>query len=357
MVSRSEACLCALVLTLVALVLSVRTSRSLRMHRIAIDSKNECLVLEANVAGKDMFFQIDTGYAGPPVLSTTYLASLSLGTTSHRRGSDVASRYRDALVRVRRKYSTTERDDAVHELLHRSRCDAYTSGCTMRLMGIASIVEQQADMLLCPMIRFKNVRGTMVAPRRWSRRASADVLVTNPLDASCHILTCDYLFQVSPCFLDMGRGRMEVCVNALRLSQLTLGNERIPIRLAGGAVVVPIRVNGTEFTCTLDTGAPGPLCLSSHAARRLSSVAGAGTTVDQRGVNGETVTSRVTAADVSFAGMTFQNVAIFLNDTASDHSDGYVGMAFLRAVNIVLTYDYVAFGASGHPPLSADAYR
>ena len=99
--------------------------------------------------------------------------------------------------------------------------------------------------------------------------------------------------------------------------------------------------------CTLDTGAPGPVCLGAHAAKRLRACTATGTSITQHGVNDERICSNVVTADVSFFGIRVPSAAILLNDTPVDHTDGYLGLGFLRAFDLLLTTSSIGVRASG----------
>ena len=323
----------------------------LRLERMDAQG-SEALILTARIPGQgDCFFQVDTGYAGAPVLSTTYLASNVPSGASFLHTMDS----------IRAQKTSAQLDAAVKRHLRASRCRAFTSGCSMRLMGIGSTTEQQADMMLCTPILFLKAKAgkEYSSPRAspTSATAFADVLVTNPLRASCHILTSDYLFQVSPCCLRMRDGEFETNISMLRLGRIMAGGfSMTPIRLSGGAIVIPLLFENQVFNCTMDTGACGPICLSSAALPRLNKYRRTGTSVQQYGINGEKITSSVLSADVSFLGAEIKDVAVFANDSPVDHVDGYVGLGFLRAFDIVITDSFVAFRASGLHPTKAVAY-
>ena len=177
-----------------------------RMHLFASDPVNETLLVEAQLCGRPTIFLIDTGYAGPPVISMSYLAVHDTNC------SDIKLRYNRIIRELERGVSNTEQHAAINQLIHSHSCIAYTSGCTMRLMSIGDIQEQQADMLLCPPILMRTAAtGEYAAPK--NRVVDADVLVSNPLPHSIHILTCDYLLHASPSLLDIGQGCIQLRMN------------------------------------------------------------------------------------------------------------------------------------------------
>lgn len=336
-----------ILLGILFLVTRRRRSSSVRLYAVDSGSGNVAIVLKGVLAGRPALFQLDTGYAGPPVLSSNYLAA-SQDPVVQRAARRPETGYATIIERIV-NLDDGERDGAVDNFLARSRCHAYTSGCTMRLMGIGSIVEQQADMFLCDALRFSTSLGTLITPKR----ERGDVLVTNPLPSSVHILTFDYLRHLAPVIIDNGRGRLEI------LDRPTYSFDIRPLRTAGGSPVVDVVVDGVAFACTLDTGSPGGVCIGSQAASRLSTrVRPTGLTVSQTGVNDERVCSSIVIASaVSVHDVKLVDVPIFVNNIPVDHTDGYVGMGLVRALDIYIGDDgTMGIRASGVPHVRADEY-
>ena len=328
---------------------SPRLNHALQLRRIADQpgSAGEVLLLRSP---DSTFWQLDTGYAGPPVLSTTYLAYLGrkpMTTTVMRLSSSYETQYHMLLEELQREEHQDARNAAADAYAHDHGCDAYTSGCTMRLMGIAATVEQQADMFLCNMLDFETGSGSTVAPRALANRPQADVLVTNPLPGSVHILTADYLFHLAPCCIHMASERLETRIPSVRAAMM-LGTEfrTSPVRLVGGAITVTLRVGGRDFAVTVDTGAPGSICLGKEAQGQFACTQ-LGGSLQQTGVNAETVCSTLVSADVAFYGNIIKDAVIFVNDRSVEHTDGYVGMGFLRAFDMFMTTSRVGFRRSG----------
>ena len=168
-----------------------RAAGATRLHLVRDAHGNEALVVDARLArASRTLFMVDSAYAGAPVLSTSLLAVEAEGERGAAHG-DVAARYRRTVERLRRGVTDAARHAAVHRLLASGRCRAYTSGCTMRLMGIGATTETQADMLLCPALELDG--------RAPDAYVDADVVVTHPLPHTPHILTVDYLLHRAPC--------------------------------------------------------------------------------------------------------------------------------------------------------------
>lgn len=322
------------------------------MHLASSDPVNESLVLDCKLADRRMLFMIDTGYAGPPVLSASYLAQ---DDDSH---GSVNARFKAAMTRLEAGVDADAQNRAIDVFLKKSRCFSYTSGCTMRLMGIGSTQEQQADMLMCEMLQIRALNGSFASPKRDTSEAQADVFVTNTLPTSVHIITSDFLLHSSPALLDMSNGALHLNMGANEEYVLRSSMCMHPMVLSGGSFVVTIDVGGSSMRCTVDTGAPGPICLGASAARRIETCSRGGKEVSlrQSGVNGEQVCSDIIRARVSFCKQVFEDAPVFVNDTEVDQVDGYVGMGFLRAFNIMITESGIGFSKNGLSMTSFDMY-
>lgn len=319
-------------------------ANTFRMDLVTTGRINESLVLQGRMAGKEQLFMLDTGYAGPPVLSASYLATGG-------RPWPLAS-VQQAFARAIQNMARVTTDDqhaAIDQFLRRGRCQAYTSGCTMRLMGIGATQEQQADMLLCEMLELKTRGGRYAAPER-PTRALADVFVTNPLPSSVHILTCDFLMHAAPVLVAIGR--QELCLNLTSEAYLAARARScmLEAHFSGGAYVVPFTIGSETFRCTVDTGAPGPISLGAQAGARLRACAASATphAVHQTGVNGERICSQIVEATVQFCNVEYERVPLFVNDSDVDQVDGYVGMGFLRAFDILITPTAIGFAPNGN---------
>jgi len=321
------------------------------MHLLADADGNESLVFDARLSGERTFFLLDTAYAGAPVLSSSLLAAQRACATSFAPGGDdVGARYRGCLARMRDAAAGGGGDGGsaapVRDFLMRNgACRAYTSGCTMRLMGISETVENQADMLLCPSVELGVDGGG------GGGRGGADVLVTNPLPGSPHILTVDYLLHRAPCVLCPARRLAHFRVTPLHPSLRRASFELHEARFVGGAYVVPMRVGGATLSVVVDTGASASLSVSSSAAGRLGECArGEARRVTQVGVNGERVCSDVVSARVEVGSIDFGTVEVLVNTSPVQGADAYCGMGILRAVDLWLEPHCIGFRRSGLPP-------
>jgi len=308
---------------------------------------NEAIVLSAKINGAHKtLFMLDTGYAGPPVLSTSYLHlqnKCSKGTVSDRYKSSIAQL-------TNNNVTEDEQNIAIQQFLSDGICQTFTSGCTMQLVGIGSSVQQQADMFLCPVVTFQNKNGLYIS-KKDDKKAQADVLVTNPLPNSIHILTCDYLVHYSPCLIDMKNTSISLNIDNIHSVYLKASFDFIPAHMVGGAFVIPVVVGSETFMVTVDTGSPGPLCLGKDASTRLKMCSfKEKRRITQLGVNGEEICSDILYSDLYINTIYFDEIGIFSNNVNVNGVDGYVGMGVLRALDILITSSGIGFRKSGLNP-------
>ena len=325
----------------VALTTTARGGRhALTLARDALG--NEALVVEGVVAGDRALFMIDTAYAGAPVLSTSYLAVQ--GTCGASVFDATRERYARCVRALRREVTEPQRHAAVEALLRRGGCRAFTSGCTMRLMGIGETTEAQADMLLCPAIRPQD-------------GYASDVLVTHPLRGSVHILTCDYLLHRAPCVLRPGAGVLHVRLSLLSQLAMRPTFHFFPVRFVGGAFCVVLEVGGAPLHVVVDTGAAAALSLGKSAVAKLKNCAKPtpARRATQSGVHGERVCSDVLTARVRLGALDLGDVEVFANADEVEGADGYAGLGLLRALDLWLEPRTLGARRSGLAPRGSDA--
>lgn len=288
-------------------------------------SGNESLVVDGSVGGVRALFMIDTAYAGAPVLSTSFL-KVDVG------GGPLEAAYRRATSALAHTSSDGRR--AVREFVEAARCRSFTSGCTMRLMGIGETSEMQADMLVCPGLRVAGAQTMDV---------DADVFVTHPLPGTIHILTIDYLLHRSPCVIRPASGGLAFG------SDDSEGFHRFASKFVGGAFVVPVEVAGRTLSIVVDTGASAPLSLAPRAIDKLRKdrVRCTSEHVRQTGVNGERVCSDVFRARVRVGPHDVGELSILANSHDVQGADGYMGMGILRAFDLWLEREWIGFRPSG----------
>tara|TARA_B100000945_G_C20402163_1_gene607951 strand:- start:285 stop:1451 length:1167 start_codon:yes stop_codon:yes gene_type:complete len=329
--------LCVIGAVISILILFVRQKNNvLKLHRINTDGINEVLILETNLNNIYSLFLLDTGYAGPPVLSRSYLA-----VNKNKYFSNIAHTYNYLLQNM----STVTEDDehkAINNYINKSGCLPFTSGCTMRLMGIGSVQEQQADMLMCPMLKIKNELGIMSSPKK-ATQTYADVFVTNSLKSSIHIMTCDFLMHHSPCLIEIEHQKLQLSIPTANYLLMYQHFDRYPAKFSGGSFMIEIKINDIGFKLTVDTGSPGPIAIGSNASKKIKKcVAHKRKTLKQKGVNGEVVCSDIVEVDVEFGKKTYK-APIFINNLPTDFVDGYVGLGFLRGFDILISGQEIGF--------------
>lgn len=322
------------------LLSSRRRSNIFRMHLIETDDLNENLVVQCRLMDKSVLFMIDTGYAGPPVVSASYLA------ISDPQHLDVKSRYKRIVQRLETSVTADQQHMAIDNFIGVSGCKTYTSGCTMRLMGIGSTHEQQADMFMCDMLQLETRDGGYAYPKL-DGSAHADMFVSNPLPTSVHILTSDFLLHSGPVWMDVARGELQMNLSVDQVILKKAMCTMLPMVLSGGSFVVDMKVGGHSYRCTVDTGAPGPISIDAKAAEKIRRCVRRNASVQQTGVNGERICSEIITTDVRFCGTEYDAVPVFVNSMGVEHVDGYVGMSFLRAFNILITKDGIGFAKNG----------
>lgn len=326
----------ALVVMVVAVALS-RTSQRYRtrypLHLLDDGTGNESLIVEGTLAEQRVLFLLDTAYAGAPVLSISYMNCLRDKTLQRSlTNGNVQKRYMATVYALRSPISNYDVHESLNEFAGRGVCRAYTSGCTMRLMGIGETSESQSEMFLCPPLNLAD------RPRwRWD----ADVFVTNRLDGSPHILTSDYLLHRGPALIEPKAGRLTLHASP-RLSDFDL----FDAVLEGGAFVVPIRVGEKTASVVVDTGASTTLSLSKSVGNSLAALPKR-RKVYQSGVNGENICSDVVQTDVAVGTTAFTGIDVLVNTQEVQGADGYLGIGVLRAFDLYLSHDHIGFRPNG----------
>jgi hypothetical protein len=303
---------------------------------------NEALIIEGRVCDERVLFLVDTAYAGAPVLSVSYMncirknPRLTLGS--------VRTRFWATMQALEAEMTNYEMHETLNEYVGRGACKTFTSGCTMRLMGIGETSEAQSEMLLCPPI-------ALAGRKKW--RWDADVFVTNPLPGSPHILTSDYLLHNGPALIEPAKGRL-----SLRASVRRHDFDLFEAHLVGGAFLIPIEVSGVVMNVVVDTGASTTLSLAPSSASRLRARGGCrlrNRKVFQTGVNGENICSDVVSLDVTVGGTALPAVDVLVNSQEVEGADGYVGIGILRAFDLYLSREAIGVRPSGLSPSTLTA--
>lgn len=319
-------------IVVVALVVRLHRRHSQTPFRLLTDRHgNEAIVVRGTIDSNSYFFMVDTAYAGAPVLSTSYLMLprppplLSL-----------EAQYRHVVDRLDGTLSADAHHRAVASLLGRASCRSFTSGCTMRLMGIGTTMETQTDMLLCDAVRLDGQTAVY----------EADMFVTHPLPSSVHILTMDFLLHRAPCIIMPRRGI--ICWRALHTAERSF--EFHTPQFVGGAPRITMVVGGAHLNIVLDTGAGAALSLSAEAAQRIEACERTSIQkATQTGVNGERVCSDAIATQVRIGQLYLGNIEVFVNTGHVEGADGYAGMGLLRMLDMWLSAYRIGLRLSGLP--------
>lgn len=328
------------------------------MRLVDTGEGNEVLLMEARMPdGNWHVFQLDSAYAGPPVLSLSYLHTIHSSPPMRRLRIRKAAGSAKELLRAYSEISSApscgkaEMWQAVSRFLDVNQgCRSFTSGCSVRLMGIGETSEVQSSMFVCPPLSFDRRLEAGKASGGWD----ADVLVTHPLPGAPHILTIDYLLHRAPCVLELSKGllRTRSPLSVWERSSFVT----IPSLLVGGAFVVQASVGGGSMRLIVDTGSSGTISIGRPSAAKILACAGTGAngadevkTVTQRGIHGETVCSDVLSVDVVLGGAALPAVEVMVNSSEVEAADGYLGLALLRAFDVYVDHGEIAFRKNGLP--------
>jgi hypothetical protein len=305
-----------------------KSASCVKMTLCSKDRVNEALILETILCEKPAIFQLDTGYAGAPVISKSYLAS-----QQHTVARDACQRYESA-IKASRRVSNDDIQRAITRLLKSGLCRSFTSGCTMRLMGIGSTNEMQSDMLLCQGLAIKDEYGEY---QRMCGTVDADVFVTHSLKGGVHILTCDYLLHRSPSVLCPADEKLWLGLSHEERSAMEPSFKFHDAFFVGGSFAIMMTVGGVPLRVVVDTGATAPLSISKSSSSRIKqcSVPSDGMfNITQIGVNGERICSSSISVNVKIGSVELGNVIALVNNENVEGADAYAGLGMLRALDI-----------------------
>ena len=330
------------------------------------DERGSCLLLAGRVKGVAGFYLLDTGYAGPPVLNTLYLHVLQRSPDLRSQGgSDEHASARRTMRAMRSSSLRADADadadadvdaDALQRYMRETGSIDFTAGCRVRLMGISATTERHSDLILSDELLFLAPEGRFASPRANTDLPRGDVLVTNRIANTPHILTADYIRHHAPCHLAISQARVEWCVPNARFLYLTSvgGFANVPCAITGGAYIVVVAAGGGEFRCVLDTGSESCLTIGSKAAARMSACVSTGRTTSSSGVGGRTACSRIVSANVRLAGRTLATCPVSVSSFDDSSVDGFVGMGVLRCFDWLLTARAVFARPNGARHVGAD---
>lgn len=145
------ACIGILIVCIVLMIMNTLKDEA-DLHLVQDSLGCEALVIQGSVSNVPMLFMVDTAYAGAPVLSTSYLAVTSAVSIMPDKQMSVTDTYQEVLTLLQ-TVDPVQRKVGLVEFINRAKCRSYTSGCTMRLMGIGTTHETRSDLLLCQALK------------------------------------------------------------------------------------------------------------------------------------------------------------------------------------------------------------
>lgn len=178
-----------------------------------------------------------------------------------------------------------------------------------------------------------------------SSAIDADILVTNPLPGTPHILTMDFLMHRAPALIRMRASELQLYART-RPTGFTFH----AANFVGGTPVVPMVVGGVTLSIVLDSGAAAPLSLAAASAARVQERRALDQHITQVGVNGERVCSEAFTSHVVVGGHAVGSVVVFSNNHDVQGADGYAGLGLLRALDLWLEPTRIGTRPSGLLP-------
>lgn len=280
---------------------------------------------------------IDTGFAGPPVLSLPWAARARKGCRPEECERDYIA---TSAALARSPPSEASCRQALERFISDGNASAFTAGCTSRLMGIGGSSLSNSDMILAPPLELLSPSGVFLSGRSCAGAPNADILSTTRMHTAS-LITCDWLRQNGPVLIAPTAGELHVGMDGQELMQTMSSCELFANELSGGAFVARVAVGGRSFRLTVDTGSALTIALGIEAAAALRSCETAAPMhVQQQGVNGERVCSSVVWSKATVAGQTL-DTPVFLNDHDIEQVDGYIGLGILKDFDMLVTKDEV----------------
>ena len=297
-------------------------------------AEGRSLVVWVRCGKSEQPWVIDTGFAGPPVLSLPWIVRGRRGGRPDRRCEEAYAKTTADMTR------SPPSDEACRSALDRfmadSNANAFTAGCTTTLMGIGASSVSNSDMILAPPLELLSPSGTFLSGRSCSGAPNADVLSTTHMHTAS-LITCDWLRQNGPCLLSPSAGEFRVGMDGLELLHLQSSFHPFATEMSGGAFVARVVVGGRPLRLTVDTGSALTVSLGAAAADLLRSCESREPMhIQQQGVNGERVCSSVVWSSVDVAGRSLRT-PVFLNDHGIEQVDGYIGLGVLKCFDLLIT--------------------
>ena len=343
----NHVCLCAMFAVIAGLVFAFTLKALLRTricrpasgcdNRVARvwcvgDVDELSLVVWVRCGESEQPWVIDTGFAGPPVLSLPWTAVAPRGVFE-----DCQHGY-NATIRAlaRSPPDPKSLDRALDRFLRECNASSFTAGCTTTLVGIGETRVSNSDMLLAPPLELMGHSNVFSSGRSCVGAPNADILSTTRM-ATASLITCDWLRQNGPCLISPSIGELRIGLDGPELLQLYSEFHPFANELSGGAFVTTLELGGQKFRLTVDTGSALTISLGVDAVERLKMCEkNEPMHIQQHGVNGERVCSSVVWSSTVIAGSVI-NTPVFLNDHPIDDVDGYIGLGLLQSFDMLIT--------------------
>ena len=289
------------------------------------------LVVWVRCGSSEQPWVIDTGFAGPPVLSLPWIVC------GRKAKAEQCERAYESTSNemARSPPSEQTRRNALKRFMSDCNADAFTAGCTTTLMGIGASSVSNSDMILAPPLELLSPTGTYLSGRSCSGAPNADILSTTHMQTAS-LITCDWLRHNGPCLIAPKAREFHVGLDGAELLQLQSSCKLFATELSGGAFVARVTVGGNTFRLTVDTGSALTISLGTNAAAKLRSCETSDPMhIQQQGVNGERVCSSIVWSETELVGHSLQT-PVFLNDHEIEQVDGYIGLGLLKCFDMLV---------------------
>ena len=336
------ACVCIMCATLTRREITIERIESVRMTRV--DDPNLAALLIAVRIGKyDTFFQLDTGFAGAPLFSAKHLAVEQDEKVTRVSFNDLEGTYRDRVSRIRAK-SVPAVETLREALREKVGCESFTAGCSMNALSIGMTEKRHNELLHCECLQLQTDADAerFACPLKNNASLGSDVMMISMIHGP-HILTSDWLFQLSPCVMWMRDQKLEF-PRGTRSNWLRKTFSCRRIRLSGGAPVLKVSIgNRHALKILIDTGAATGLTIDTKHEELVEKV---GRKLTLKGSAGETLCGDVGRVSFGLASERL-TVPVTVAQVGDNEIDGFCGLHILRAFDIFITPREVGFKRNG----------
>lgn len=297
---------------------AVDPASQVELHLVHDGTPEAAIVVEARLGPREpLLMQVDTGFAGAPVVSGPCLLATGSGSVSERF---------DAAARAKASARSAQ---ALGDFAREQQCTSYTAGCRTTAATAAGTQARRSELWQCDPLELQTRGGFQRL-----RRIPGEV-VMGSTEPSPHMLTIDYLRDVAPCVFWMRQGVLEV-PRGVRAAWVWAQFSTQPLELRAGAPLVRARVDGQKYKLVLDTGASVAVMLFGAAAPAP------GTAAVHHDTHGKAVPSKEVERTVTIDGLKREWRVPVLHAPAA-HIEGLIGLAILRDLDVYLGTDAVGF--------------